>query len=155
MYSFYQEGYILGLADGEQAGRTEGRVFGLEKGFEKFLELGRLQGRCSVWKARISYSVVPPTTGEDTGPVKNVQITSPRVQKQVESLAILLTNPPFKNDEESVEEVEETLKRGRNKAKVLSNMLGEKEGINVTKSRAVDQESIEDAGMVARGTGKT
>lgn len=154
MYSFYQEGYTLGLADGEQAGRIEGRVFGLEKGFEKFLELGRLQGRCSVWKARISYSIIPPTTGEGTGPAKGVHITSPRVQKQVESLALLLTNPPFKNDEESVEEVEETLKRGRNKTKILSNILGEKEGVNVIKSRAVDEESIEDAGMVARGAGR-
>lgn len=129
-------------------------MFGLEKGFERFLELGRLQGRCSVWKARISYSTIPSTTEEGTGPVKGVHITSPRVQKQVKSLAILLTNPPFKNDEESVEEVEETLKRGRNKTKVLSNMLGEKEGVNVTKSRAVDEQSIEDAGVVARGAGR-
>lgn len=136
--------------DGEQAGRIEGRVFGLEKGFEKFLELGRLQGRCSVWKARIPSSIASPTAG----PAKSVQITSPRVQKQVESLAILLTNPPFKNDEESVEEVEETLKRGRNKAKVLLNMLGEKEGANATKSKTVDEESIEDAGMVARAAGR-
>lgn len=139
--------------DGEQAGRIEGRVFGLEKGFEKFLELGRLQGRCSVWKARIPSSTVPSTTGS-IGPAKGVQITSPRAQKQVESLAILLTNPPFKNDEESVEEAEETLKRGRNKAKILSNILGEKEVANVTKSKAVDEESIEDAGMVARGAGR-
>lgn len=139
--------------DGEKAGRIEGRVFGLEKGFEKFSELGRLQGRCSVWKARIAPSITPTTT-EGTGPAKSVQITSPRAQKQVESLAILLTNPPFKNDEESVEEVEETLKRGRNKAKVLLNMLGEKEGANITKSKAMDEESIEDAGMVARGAGR-
>lgn len=62
-----------------------------------------------------------------------------------------MTNPPFKNDEESVEEVEETLKRGKNKAKVLSNMLGEKEEVNGVRNKVMDEESIEDAGRGARG----
>ncbi|KAH8153763.1 uncharacterized protein LAJ45_01530 [Morchella importuna] len=151
---FYQEGYALGVKDGEQAGRIEGRAFGLEKGFEKFLELGRLQGRCSVWKARIPpQSTAPPATVGYAGKPNDIHITNSRVQKQTESLAVILTNPPFKNDEESVEEVDETLKRGRNKAKVLSNMLGEKDESGSMKV-VVDDESIEDAGRGARGVGK-
>jgi hypothetical protein len=59
-------------------------------------------------------------------------------------LALLLTNPPFKNTEESVEEVEETLKRGRAKAKVLERMLGEKdEGREVQND---GEQNIEDLG---------
>jgi len=50
---FYQEGYQLGAADGEKAGRIEGRAFGLEKGFEKYVEAGRLHGRSGVWAARL------------------------------------------------------------------------------------------------------
>jgi hypothetical protein len=150
--SLYQEGYALGFTDGEQAGRIEGRTFGLERGFDKFLELGRLQGRCSVWKARIKSPASPDTTSEATNTVRNYQITNPRAQKQIELLSLLLTNPPFKNNEESVEEVEETLKKGRGKGKVLMNMLGEKGEQKAGRGRKVvgENESIEDAGRLAR-----
>jgi hypothetical protein len=128
----------LGVADGVVAGRTEGRIFGLEKGFEKFAELGRLQGRCSVWQARISPDSAPASMA--------AKITNARAQKNIEALALLLTYPPFKNDEESVEEVEETLKRGRAKVKVLERMLGEKE--NTAEERRDDdgEQNIEDLG---------
>jgi hypothetical protein len=51
---FYSEGYQLGLADGTRAGHIEGRVFGLEKGFEKFIEMGKLHGRSLVWASRLA-----------------------------------------------------------------------------------------------------
>ncbi|CCX32112.1 hypothetical protein FPQ18DRAFT_346818 [Pyronema domesticum] len=132
---FYAEGLALGRSDGELAGRTEGRVFGLEKGFDKFLELGKLQGRCSVWNARSDSSL-------DT----SIQISNPRAQKNIEALALLLTNPPFKNDEDSVEEVEETLKRGRAKVKMLERMLGEKSEDAGEKKKEDGEQSIEDLG---------
>ncbi len=50
---YYQEGHALGVADGSKAGRIEGRVFGLEKGFEKFAAMGTLQGKAAVWAARL------------------------------------------------------------------------------------------------------
>lgn len=55
-----------------------------------------------------------------------LKIENPRAQKNVQQLELLLMHPPFKNEEEEVEEVEETLKRGRAKVKVLERMLGEK-----------------------------
>lgn len=136
-HSFYAEGHALGVADGETAGRTEGRIFGLEKGFEKFLEVGRLQGRCAVWSARSELPTGAPTRIENT-----------RARKNIQALALLLTNPPFKNDEESVEEVEETLKRGRAKVKVLERMLGEKENVgeNVREDDGTGEQNIEDLG---------
>lgn len=51
--TYYQEGYDLGVADGSRAGRTEGRVFGIEKGFEKFTAMGMLYGRAAVWASRL------------------------------------------------------------------------------------------------------
>lgn len=47
---YHAEGYAAGVSDGSRAGRIEGRTFGLEKGFEKFTELGRLGGgrRCGM-----------------------------------------------------------------------------------------------------------
>lgn len=51
--TFYKEGYELGLADGKRAGLIEGRLTGLERGFEKFAQMGRLHGRCVVWAGRL------------------------------------------------------------------------------------------------------
>ena len=53
---FYKEGHDLGAADGAQAGYTEGSVFAVEKGFEKFIELGRLYGKALVWAQRLADS---------------------------------------------------------------------------------------------------
>ncbi|KKK20721.1 hypothetical protein P175DRAFT_0498931 [Aspergillus ochraceoroseus IBT 24754] len=51
---FYKEGYDLGAADGAKAGYTEGSVFAVEKGFEKFVEMGRLYGKALVWAQRLA-----------------------------------------------------------------------------------------------------
>ena len=62
---YYNEGFQLGTADGTRAGHVEGRLFGLEKGFEKYLEMGRLQGRSVVWTDRLPISQVGGTDVED------------------------------------------------------------------------------------------
>lgn len=54
--TFYREGYELGLADGKRAGLIEGRLTGLERGFEKFAQMGRLHGKCVVWAGRLPNS---------------------------------------------------------------------------------------------------
>ena len=51
---YYQEGYDLGVKDGTQAGLIEGRLFGLEKGFEKYAAMGAIHGRSAVWAGRLS-----------------------------------------------------------------------------------------------------
>lgn len=52
--TFYTEGYDLGVADGKRAGLVEGRIFGLEKGFEKYASMGRLNGKAVIWAARLA-----------------------------------------------------------------------------------------------------
>lgn len=54
--TFYKEGYELGLADGKRAGLIEGRLTGLERGFEKFAQMGRLHGKCAVWAGMLPNS---------------------------------------------------------------------------------------------------
>lgn len=51
--TFYSEGYAAGVVDGERAGLVEGRIFGLEKGFEKYVRMGRLHGKATVWAGRL------------------------------------------------------------------------------------------------------
>lgn len=62
--TFYKEGYDLGTQDGNRAGRIEGRLFGLEKGFEKYVAMGRLHGRSVIWSGRLS---LPGQGGDLTG----------------------------------------------------------------------------------------
>ncbi|EEH36014.2 hypothetical protein PAAG_00337 [Paracoccidioides lutzii Pb01] len=50
---FYKEGYDLGVRDGARAGYSEGSVFAVEKGFEKFQEMGRLYGKAIIWAKRL------------------------------------------------------------------------------------------------------
>jgi len=123
--SYYDEGYNEGLRDGERAGLIEGRLFGLEKGFDKFFELGQLQGRVSVWKARIPPSGVGAAAHAPTAPAP-APITNPRLIKQILQLEKIVSSPPTANDEESVEEVEDSLRRGKARVKVVSSMIGEK-----------------------------
>lgn len=115
------------MRDGEKAGLVEGRLFGLEKGFEKFAELGRIQGRVSVWKGRI------PQENTTTPPAP---ITNPRLVKHIQQLDNIVSNPSTTNDEEGVEEVDDALKRGKAKAKIVASMLGEKEVGNSGGERA-------------------
>lgn len=105
------------MRDGEKAGLIEGRLFGLEKSFEKFVELGRIQGRVSVWKGRIPQEGTTPPA----------PITNPRLIKHIQQLDNIVSNPSTTNDEEGVEEVDDALKRGKAKAKIVASMLGEKE----------------------------
>ncbi|KAI5809568.1 hypothetical protein DFH27DRAFT_476074 [Peziza echinospora] len=123
--TYYDEGYTEGAKDGETAGRNEGRAFGFEKGFEKFLEMGKMQGRIAVWKSRIAQ---PSSDASLAGTNAQIApITNPRVIKHISQFENIVSNPSTVNDEESVEEVDESLKRGRAKLKIICNMLGEKE----------------------------
>ncbi len=51
--TFYNEGYDLGVLDGKRVGLVEGRLTGLERGFEKYAAMGRINGKCGVWAGRL------------------------------------------------------------------------------------------------------
>ena len=77
---FYNEGYDLGVSDGNRAGLIEGRSFGLEKGFEKYGSMGKLYGRAVIWTGRlpasrdtpVPYSQDASSTSTDTANVSKV-----------------------------------------------------------------------------------
>jgi hypothetical protein len=122
---YHTEGYNLGLIDGARAGRIEGRTFGLEKGYEKFLELGRLGGRAAVWSARLSPSSVSVSSGRD---VQIPQLeASERRRKNVRRLCDLTDASTLstENSEDAVGEFESRLKDARAKATLISRAVGE------------------------------
>ncbi|KAF2086161.1 DUF1715-domain-containing protein [Saccharata proteae CBS 121410] len=120
---YYREGHALGVADGSRAGRIEGRVFGLEKGFEKFVAMGTLHGKAAVWGARL-----PSKDGESLEPpVLPVLATNPRLEKHIQTLYALAEPESLstQNDEDSVSEFDDRLKRAAAKEKVIEALIRE------------------------------
>ncbi|MCJ1377662.1 hypothetical protein MMC17_000758 [Xylographa soralifera] len=143
---FYDEGYALGVADGTRAGHIEGRIFGLEKGFEKFIEMGKLHGRSVVWANRLpraqAKTQIPVDVPQDqkklhpehgsTSPGSISTSLPPlaantRLEKHVQTFHALveLESLSTQNREDDVSEFDDRLKRAMGKAKVIERLIGE------------------------------
>lgn len=143
---YHKEGYDLGVTDGARSGRIEGRLFGLQKGFEKFAEMGRLQGRAAIWHARVD-------AGEG-----NV-----RLKRHVERLRELTdeTTLSTENGEEDVGEVEARVRDAKGKAEVVGRAIGDEvtggDGTATDQSnglRVVRRGGVAAGGVAGRGTGE-
>ena len=134
---FYKEGYEAGVADSAYAGLIEGKVFGIEKGYEKVLEVGKLQGRAMVWSQRLANKRhIDPSEQSatvDGDSVKDFQRNLPglpentRFRKNIENL-LALTDPntlPKDNLDASVTEVDERITKCKARAKMISTVVGE------------------------------
>ncbi|MCJ1476700.1 hypothetical protein MMC13_005368 [Lambiella insularis] len=147
---FYEEGYKLGAADGTRAGHIEGRLFGLEKGFEKFLEMGKLYGRSLVWASRLQHNI---SSGQELNktPCKthDAQTSMPftrallpplpdsaRLEKHVQTFHALveLESLSTQNKEEDVSEFDDRFKRAIGKAKIIEKSIGEDFDHNIVKA---------------------
>ena len=153
---YYNEGFTLGTADGAQAGLVEGRLFGLEKGFEKFATMGRLHGQSIVWASRLpsvqasratTLECLPLMTDDKTlenGSVSELKSSKrkkshghplpllpsqPRLEKHIQTLYALveMESVSVKNNEASVSEFDDRLKRAGGKSKVVEKLIGEYE----------------------------
>ena len=150
---FYKEGYDLGVSDGERAGRVEGRLFGLEKGFEKYAAMGKLHGRAIIWAGRLPEIESKDDVGSKGGEEKGARIsidtlstqggqdepaskgaykahslpTNPRLEGHIRTL-YALTEPgslSTENSEDSVSDFDDRLKRAQGKMKILEKLTGE------------------------------
>ena len=152
---FYKEGYDLGVSDGERAGRVEGRLFGLEKGFEKYAAMGRLHGRAIIWAGRLpevkDQADVGSTGGEEKIVTTSIETLSaqggqdepaskgasckvhnlpnnPRLEGHIRTL-YALTEPgslSTENSEDSVSDFDDRLKRAEGKMKIIEKLTGER-----------------------------
>ncbi|KAK0347265.1 hypothetical protein LTR02_002433 [Friedmanniomyces endolithicus] len=140
--TYYTEGYDLGVTDGSRAGRIEGRLFGLEKGFAKFAEMGRLNGRARVWEARLPSAHTPngmglregdigastssPSSQSTTGTISPLS-GSDRLRKHIDRLSELTDSESLetKNTEDAVDECEERLAGARSKFTLIAKIVGE------------------------------
>lgn len=148
--TFYHEGYEVGVADGKRAGLVEGRVFGLEKGFEKYASMGRLNGKAVIWAGRLppahardqvcddskeqrehreSRQNPPPSPAEEDSHaiVVPALADSLRLQKHIRTLYALveLGSLSTANTEEAVSDFDDRLKRAAGKMKIIEKFTGE------------------------------
>lgn len=155
---FYKEGFQLGTADGAKAGRIEGRAFGLEKGFEKYVEIGRLHGKSLVWAGRLSKpqtsdsesnqiagdgddeDIKQSASSLDKGSTLPRSLPSlpanPRLEKHIKVL-YALTEPvslSTDNSEEAVSDFDDRLKRAFGKTKIVEKLSREEGLASVTDS---------------------
>lgn len=141
---FYNDGLRQGLADGVKAGQIEGRTFGLEKGFEKYVESGRLYGKSLIWANRMPGSVhvsedrqqacssprLASEAREEKRSSHNMLPPLPhnqRLSKHLKVLHALAESESLssENTEEAVSDFDDRLKRAQGKAKVIERMIGE------------------------------
>jgi mRNA export factor len=166
---FYKEGFEAGLADSVQAGLLDGKLFGIEKGYEKALELGKAYGRALVWQQRLgahqhdgshdnqhSKSSTGSSSGEkvDDLDIKALQSElpalpdTPRLKKNIETL-LHLADPATvskENTDDSVSEFDDRLIKIGSKLKIISKAIDEP-----LASTATAASSIEDSnGLSAR-----
>ena len=145
---YYKEGYDLGVKDGTRAGLIEGRLFGLEKGFDKYAAMGMLHGRSVIWAGRMPHGGAE-SSGHEVSQVSTLEHAGPRLQlnelpshefskpsisgalplvqnngrlaKHIRTL-FALTEPSSvstENNEDSVSDFDDRLKRAYGKIKII------------------------------------
>ncbi|KAH8785850.1 hypothetical protein F5883DRAFT_92983 [Diaporthe sp. PMI_573] len=142
---FYSEGYEQGMADGDRAGRIEGRAFGIEKGFEKFIEAGRLHGKAIVWANRLPQAQQQPrgaansTPSASKSPADCKQQALPilsgggaRLEKNIVTLHALVEPDTLstENSDDAVNDFDDRIKRAQGKARVIERHVGEDAGLD-------------------------
>ncbi|KAL1628047.1 hypothetical protein SLS56_006088 [Neofusicoccum ribis] len=136
---YYAEGHALGVKDGSRAGRIEGRVFGLEKGFEKFVAMGALHAKAAVWAARLpayqqqgDAQKSKASADTETGTALPALPENPRLAKHVATLHALSEPASLstQNDEDAVSEFDDRLKRAQAKVKVIEKLVNEGQDVS-------------------------
>lgn len=151
--SFYKEGYELGVSDGNRAGLIEGRFFGLERGFDKYVSMGKLYGRAVIWTGRLPVTrdtlrfdgqdvssadtdrILESNGGRIKPEVKQLPErtraselpANVRLEKNIRTL-YALTEPEslsVVNDENSVSEFDDRINRALGKIKVIQKLTDE------------------------------
>ncbi|KAH7357612.1 hypothetical protein BKA66DRAFT_445475 [Pyrenochaeta sp. MPI-SDFR-AT-0127] len=157
--SLYTTAHAQGVADGARAGRIEGRVFGLEKGFEKFAALGELHGRSVVWGGRLPSLVQKAGVGkEESGSKAPTTLpmlpSNSRLQNNITLLHSLTDPLTFSTDntEEAVADFDDRFKRAGAKVKVIERIVGE--GDATTSAKSPDGSPVRGKGGPVRVVGE-
>jgi len=140
---YHAEGRALGISEGSAAGRIEGRIFGLEKAFEKFIELGRLGGRAAVWNARLPSTSTSSSRSTSASASAAIEVGkeeseagklgvlpgsgSERLVRHVKRMVELTDRDDVsrENSEEGVQDFDDRLREAKAKAVLVERLVGE------------------------------
>lgn len=125
---FHEQGYNNGLKDGAQHGLAEGRAFGLQKAFEKFLESGRLAGKSVVWANRLPGSNDNQTPRAATTADSQSLSALPnnaRLEKNINTLYSLVDPKALstENLDAAVQDFDDRLKRAHGKERIIDRVV--------------------------------
>lgn len=95
---FYASGYKDGQEQSAKEQFLEGKVFGLQTGFQRFLVVGYIQGLIQQWK----------------------QLDKPEISQHLEQLQQLVASIPTTNGDKEVEIYEKAVLKARNKVRVVA-----------------------------------
>lgn len=96
---FYEEGYQEGRNENLKNNLLEGKEFGLQVGFQRFVLLGQMLGLCDV--------------------LESFELKNKSFTKNVATIRELINTVQFNNEEENVEGLEKTLIKLKNKYRLI------------------------------------
>lgn len=148
---FYNAGYKHGFSDGVKAGRIEGRTFGLETSFEKYVESGRLYGKSIIWANRVAQPQELSNFNGPNGQQNSSRKLSPlsdngRLSRHIKTLHALAESDSLstENTEEAVSDFDDRWKRAQAKAKIIERLAGEFKEDSAYQDKSLGDGSIED-----------
>ncbi|RLV95353.1 putative ORAOV1 family protein [Spathaspora sp. JA1] len=110
----YKQGYREGQQQSTNEQYVEGKQFGLQTGFQRFLIVGYIQGLVDQWKKRL---------GQYEGNVT-------ALESHLRQLEDLISGIPDGNSDTEVAEYESRLTKARNKVRVISTLTKDNSNIN-------------------------
>lgn len=104
---YYQQGYEDGVAQSTKEQLFEGKEYGYQTGFQRFLIVGYIQGLVEYWKKNID------------------KYDNKSLASHLEQLNKLVVDIPTENGDEQVEEYEKRINKARNKLRVIASLTKE------------------------------
>jgi hypothetical protein len=108
---YYRQGYEEGQDFSTKQQYNEGKEYGYQTGFQRFLIIGYIEGLVKYWQTNIEKYE------------KGIENKS--LRNHISQLSELVQNPPTTNGMEEVKEFEKRITKGRNKLRVIANICKE------------------------------
>ena len=140
-HKYYNIGYRRGRSDGLCQSRLEARVFGIEKGFEKFVEMGDLLAQARILEARLPQPSSRAMAVTDDEPSRELDSSrsdeqergfsplpdTPQLRRHIQTLLGLLDPSAYstQNTPDAVLDVDDRIKKAHSKLKIIERLTGE------------------------------
>lgn len=105
---YYREGYLEGQAESTKRQYKEGKEYGYQTGFQRFLVLGYIKGLVEYWEKNL-----------------DKYEASESIRHHIDQTWILIKLVDLSNDDEAVKRYEKSILKIRNKARILASLCKE------------------------------